>query len=474
MKSPTEREAAPPAERFADVLKGHVACKRPATLIERATKEFVTDKGFQNAHMVLANEVAANGFPKNKNRFLDKPMKLALASSALMRVESTCYEPGGPEINAKGAFNMWLDPGVEPLAEEPTIFLDHIYYLIPDPREREIALDWMAWTVQHPDKKIQFALLVFGEGGTGKSWLGTMFQFLFGHKNVAKFTKEQIAEAKFNAEKEFKRLHFYDEVESKKIDLAHAIATEITELELLIERKGVDKFWTPNHANILAVSNKKNPIRMRGEHTRRRWCCVEATDDKRYTDDRGQDTSETAAYYGRLHGITPSDGGITDELRRIVWFFSQRDLSDFNPNNAPITDAQVTVAEAGMSAREADLVEMWNTRCGPFRFNLFTIAEVMRDVRLEPREDVKQVEADVVAFVQKLGGRRVDKQQRMYGGNLTRLWARSKKMVDDLQAVSAAELRARYDSERSDPQALLFDDVAMFGPAAATVAEFVD
>jgi len=69
--------------------------------------------------------------------------------------------------------HMWQDQRIEPLPEAgPTIFLQHMDYLIPDQRERELALNWLAWCVQKPTEKQMFALLMVDDGGTGRAgWL---------------------------------------------------------------------------------------------------------------------------------------------------------------------------------------------------------------------------------------------------------------------------------------------------------------
>jgi len=47
--------------------------------------------------------------------------------------------PGEPDI-CGNLLNMWQDPKIEPLPETPKIFLEHMDYLIPDQRERDLAL----------------------------------------------------------------------------------------------------------------------------------------------------------------------------------------------------------------------------------------------------------------------------------------------------------------------------------------------
>jgi transposase len=50
-------------------------------------------------------------------------------------------------------------------------WLDHLKYLVPDPEEGAVVLDWMAHLVQRRLPKANFAILVGGIEGIGKSLL---------------------------------------------------------------------------------------------------------------------------------------------------------------------------------------------------------------------------------------------------------------------------------------------------------------
>jgi len=155
-----------PLTEFREELAGFRYCLDPPSFIRRADKKMISEKSFNGRYAPLVNRI-----PKLEARYKDSAPKLAISQSVLERIDGTCYRPGEPDI-CGNLLNMWQDPKIEPLGEEPTIFLQHMDYLIPNQRERDLALNWLAWCVQKPAEKQMFALLIVDDGGTGKGWIG--------------------------------------------------------------------------------------------------------------------------------------------------------------------------------------------------------------------------------------------------------------------------------------------------------------
>lgn len=67
------------------------------------------------------------------------------------KFESLTYRPNAPEIigDKRGkTYNIWRPSGVKPVAGNVSWFLEHMEYLIPDERERDAVLDYLAHLVQ--------------------------------------------------------------------------------------------------------------------------------------------------------------------------------------------------------------------------------------------------------------------------------------------------------------------------------------
>ncbi len=56
--------------------------------------------------------------------------------------------------------------------DDVLIWEDHMKYLFPNDYERNHILDWLSYTVQHQDDKINHALLVAGKPRIGKDQAG--------------------------------------------------------------------------------------------------------------------------------------------------------------------------------------------------------------------------------------------------------------------------------------------------------------
>jgi hypothetical protein len=282
-------------------------------------------------------------------------------------------------------------------------------------------------------------------------------QAVFGPQNVLVLPKGEVALEKFNAEHANKQLVFVDELvpNEKTGSLADALAPKIVGGNIWIERKGVDRFEVANRFNIMAVSNHEAAVKIAGRNDRK-WLIVRATDDVYGSDAKGNSTAETAAYYDRLHAITPRDGSITDEVRRFVWWLQTRPIVGFNGQGiAPATFAKDDVASATESTIESEVNGMYADKAGPFRFQLMTIKDVLAEVT---DDGTKKAEAECAAAMASIGCRRIGNKQvyltgRGRGRKPRRLWCRDKATLAEFERMEPTELADFYRAERRNAPA---------------------
>ena len=73
--------------------------------------------------------------------------------------------------------NSYVESGYKSVTIDDTnkhaidLFLTHISNVLVDEREQRILLDWLAYVVQNAGKRINWAILLQGAQGTGKSYL---------------------------------------------------------------------------------------------------------------------------------------------------------------------------------------------------------------------------------------------------------------------------------------------------------------
>ena len=450
-----EQFAAPagPLTEFREQLAGFRYCLDPPSFIRRADKKMISEKSFNGRYAPLVNRI-----PKLEPRYKDNASKLAISQSVLERIDGTCYRPGEPDI-CGNLLNMWQDPKIEPLPDMPKIFLEHMDYLIPDQRERELALDWLAWCVQKPSEKQMFALLIVDDGGTGKGWIGYMLRVLFGDRNVVMIESDDPVKDMFNGWTLNRQLAFIHElVPDRRVDLASRLKGVITEPHIWVNEKFIARFRAENRTNLFCCSNRRDALKIARRD--RRWLVVQGASDPFGVDDNGETTEKTTRYYERLFGClgTPEVPG--DEVRRIKGWLMTRDLSVYNGKGlAPQTEMKVEVADNQHTDIEQTVLEAHRDRTGPFVGTLCTAADVVDKLELF-FQDNQQGLAIVSKAMREAGCRKLDGTNRQIrvDGKQVRMWALSKKLAAEYSAMEPAALAELYKRQKTREPIILDDD----------------
>jgi hypothetical protein len=441
-----------PLTEFCEHLAGFRYCLDPPSFIRRGDKRMISEKSFNGRYAPLVNRI-----PKLETRYKDNASKLAISQSVLERIDGTCYRPGEPDI-CGNLLNMWQDPKIESLPDMPRIFLEHMDYLIPDQRERELALNWLAWCVQKPSEKQMFALLIVDDGGTGKGWIGYMLRVLFGDQNVAMIESDDPVKDMFNGWTLNRQLGFIHEVvPDRRVDLASRLKGVITEAHIWVNEKFIARFRAENRTNLFCCSNHRDALKIARRD--RRWLVVQGASDPFGVDDNGETTTKTTRYYERLFGClgTPEVPG--DEVRRIKGWLMTRDLSMYNGKGlAPQTEMKVEVADNQHTDIEQTVLEAHRDRTGPFVGTLCTAADVVDKLEFS-FEDNQQGLAMVSKAMREAGCRKLDGTNRQIrvDGKQVRLWALSKKLAAEYSAREPAALAELYKRQKTREPIILDD-----------------
>jgi hypothetical protein len=376
----SRKEQKSPFARFKDIAAAHVGCMNPVCFIQRSNKAVTSSRAFNMAYSLQCN-AAVLGM-QDVARYRDNAAKFAMSLPELQRAGGMCYRPENYADMIGGKFNMWIDPQVEELDEEPTIFLEHMAFLIPNDEERRLLVQWLAWCIRHPDQKIMFAVLIVGRGGTGKSWIGYLLEKILGKENVVLLRSEDAAIEKFNGFSENKRVAFIHEIQPKstKVSLIERVKGLITEETIDIRRPFIDRYWVENRTNLIAISNHDVPLLLND----RRWLVIRAADDVFAADDVGKFTPESKAYYDRLFGCLKGD-----EPRRVLHYLRHVvGLKGFDGKAlAPITNAKEEIADGGDDTPQARIARAYKERSGVFAFDLFTAKDVAQSILGEGTAD---------------------------------------------------------------------------------------
>lgn len=180
------------------------------------------------------------------------------------RVSGTCYRPDLPHgavvyRQGESFVNTWLAANVADAPGDVGPFLNHLAKLLPDERDRQILLSYMAAVVQYPGRKFSWAPLVQGVPGNGKTLLSLVVREAVGHRHTSIPRADQISE-KFNAWLADCVFVMVEDIAARD-GMIEILKPMITGGALAIERKGIDAEVRDVVANFIFNCNGKDGLR---------------------------------------------------------------------------------------------------------------------------------------------------------------------------------------------------------------------
>jgi hypothetical protein len=254
--------------------------------------------------------------------------------------------------------NRWSNARPACVAGDITPWLDHLHRMVPEEYEREHILNVIAHKIQHPDVKINHAILHIGRQGSGKDSLYEPFLWAVGgaraiRRNVAVVRNEEIqSQWGYNYESE---VMVFEELRQSEAKDRRALENHLKPIIaappefVTVNRKGMHPYQALNRMFVLAFSNERVPLSLPSED--RRWFVVYS------------DAPTMAEEDGKRFWDWMDNGGCSAVA---AWLY-QRDVSRFNPGGTPpLTEAKIIMIEQGRSTAESYLVEMIERRLGEF------------------------------------------------------------------------------------------------------------
>ena len=192
-----------------------------------------------------------------KNRLYKSPQCHAL-----------CFRPEAPSgalLREEGRvlLNTYVPVDTPRIKGDPGPFVDFLGRILPDPRDREILLSYMAAMTQHPGHKFQWWPVLQGTEGNGKSLLLRVLSFAIGQRythlvDVHKMAKTGI---NFNGWVQGNLFVGVEEIYvAERRDFLEAFKAYVTNDRLPVEKKGVDAFTGDNRVNGLLLTNHRDGV----------------------------------------------------------------------------------------------------------------------------------------------------------------------------------------------------------------------
>ena len=215
------------------------------------------------------------------NKTSDNAWKVFTESQAVKfpKVYGSCFRPklrSGQIIVEEGRqlVNSYEPIKTKAIEGDVKPWLDWFSKVFPDDQDRRVLLCFMAACIQNPGVKFQWAPLIQGMQGNGKSMMITqVMAYCVGwrYTHLPKASDLGGNGMKFNGWMLNKLMIIIEEIltgAGDKNELSEALKPMITDTKYEIQQKGRDQMLCDNVANIIMMTNYKDAIRVTLDHRR--------------------------------------------------------------------------------------------------------------------------------------------------------------------------------------------------------------
>lgn len=343
---------------------------------DRKKRIFYSPEAYQNAYAHLDAEAR----------------KQALQGGLVVKVDKLDYAPLMPPVFTEGGItfaNSWTaDHEVEGAPGDVSWYLQHFDHL-GWTEYRKHVLQWMAFTIRHPDQKINHMLILGSGEGCGKDWLLYPLIKAMG-SNSCTIAGEDLLGDFHDHLLTTKHLHV-NETELGDRSEAMAISAKLKPLAaappftLRVNQKGIKPIWIRNIVNGTMTTNSLMPIRLTGDS--RRFFPIWS--DMNPRDERGDMKPEWVRYWKERWDWML--GGGADHV--IHYLRHHVDLSDFHPGVAPpVTDFLREIREASKSPALVAVETLIRERKGVFQYDLLLMDNIVGFLRMRDNPDVAHID----------------------------------------------------------------------------------
>lgn len=276
-----------------------------------------------------------------------------------------CFRPDlpGGTILEDGSVNTYVDPKVQMTDGDVSPFMDLLTKLLPVERDRQILLAYLAAVVQHPGVKFQWAPVLQGTEGNGKTAIFSCVAYAVGRRYAYSVNPRHIG-SQFNAWVENKVFCSVEEIDmGGKREALDILKPLITNIETEIEGKGQDKRVGENRANFGFCTNHKDAV-LKSRNDRRYAIFFTA---QQSADDLVRD-GMSGDFFPRLYAWLRTGGGyaaVAGYLKRCTI------PAEFDPSGschrAPITSSTDESINASMGGIEQEILEAAQDNTPGFR-----------------------------------------------------------------------------------------------------------
>lgn len=323
----------------------------------------------------------------------EPPLAHKVLVAAGRQVDKITWLPGKPKLLKKKGinyYNMYHRNACAPVtyAEGCTApFHKVLNWVIPTREAAKYFWDYCAFTVQHPEIKINHHPLLYSiMEGVGKDTILTAIRYAVGEANSSESTLKDLT-GSFNEKLKYKKLVIINEVESFK--LGKEISNVLKPLlasppeTISINAKYQPEFDQPNLFSVIMTSNSTRPLHVAGV-------------DRRVTPIHCREERMPEEMANEIWDWLKAGG-----LKLLHHELMNRDVSHFNPNARPVSEEimadHLEMQENSKSNSEVILEELINTGEGIFDRDVVLRSKLM-DFADEKHMTITTVEEALKTF----------------------------------------------------------------------------
>jgi len=357
------------------------------------------------------------------------------------------------KIGNEECVNLFCKKSLPPVAENYTedglvtikMVENHIRHLCSQREEViKVLMDWMAYTIQNMGKKINFAPLIQGIEGDGKSMLTTIMACSLGHANIFS-AQPTIFHDNFNGFAEGSCLVAIEElrmVGHNRYDVLDRVKPLITNDNISIRKPYKGHYMIPNVTNYMAFTNYADALPL--SDTDRRWLIIftDWANVQEMKEIIGVD--DLAKYFYEMHER------IAKHAPEINKFFREYPISeDFNPKApAPMTDEKQTMAKMARSEFSEFVTDLILQGGRGFNQNIVSTRMLKNAISAESFDDnLDYSDSKITGVLMSMGYRKYTKMVR-WQNNRHHIWI--KKTANICVQTVKDMLEKTFDTENVD------------------------
>jgi hypothetical protein len=314
------------------------------------------------------------------------------------KVHGTCFRPelpAGHIISEEGRslINTYVPINTGRRQGDITPFLSHMALMLPNETDRTILLSYISACVQYPGVKFQWAPLIQGIQGNGKTLIISAVSYAIGHRYTHLPNASDLGSngQKFNQWIQNKLLIGVEEIYvSDRREVSEALKPLITNPRIEIQGKGDNQITGDNRANFIICSNHKDAVLK--TLTDRRYCVF-------YTAQQDIDDMKAAGWITRDGMPTRYFVDLYNWLKKDGYSYVNEFLHNYqipvmyNPaldcHRAPVTSSTGEAVGLSLGGVEQEIIELVGR--GAQGFANGWISSLALDRMLKTRRDDKRI-----------------------------------------------------------------------------------